>query len=156
MMRPVDVKPREGEVRGTRFEEYVLHEPLPDLDFTLTPEVIREYALAVDADIAIAGEHGPVALPSVLCVYLMAVLYRKYPPAQGGIMAGNEFEFHQEIPADAETRVVANGRIEAMFEKRGREYIQYSVEFRTKADGALLATALNTSTFPSEESARQE
>jgi len=142
-MRPSDVKPREGEVRGTRFEEYVIHDPLPELRFTLTPEVIREYAVSVDAD-----PDRPFALPSVLCVYLMAVLYRKYPPAQGGIMAANDFEFHRVLPANTATKIVADGRIEAKFEKRGREYIQYSVTFRSEEDGGLIATAVNTSTFP--------
>lgn len=145
-MRPSDVKPREGEVRGTRFEEYVIHDPLPEMRFTVTPDVIREYAVSIDAD-----PDRPFALPSVLCVYLMAVLYRKYPPAQGGIMAANEFEFHRTLPADVPTAIVASGRIEAKFEKRGRQYVQYSVTFRSEEDGSLIATAVNTSTFPSEQ-----
>jgi hypothetical protein len=149
MTRPSDVKPREGEVRGTRFEEYVVHEPLPEMRFTLTPEVVREYEAAIDCDHSgheLDGE--PVAVPSVLCVYLMAVLYRRYPPAQGGIMAANDFQFHAPLRADVDTEIVGSGRIEEKFEKRGRQYVRYSVQFRRVADGALIATAVNTSTFP--------
>jgi len=152
MTRPSDVKPREGEVRGTRWEEYVVGDHLPEMRFTLTPDVIREYEEAIDctherheAD----GRH--VAVPSVLCVYLMAVLYRKYPPAQGGIMAANDFDFHAPIRADVDTDIVADGRIEEKFEKRGRKYVRYSVQFRRVHDGELIATAVNTSTFPAVE-----
>lgn len=149
MTRPSDIKPREGEVRGTRFEEYVVHEPLPELRFTVTPDVVHEYAEAVEGDPS-GYEHGggKVALSSVFAPYLMAVLYRKYPPAQGGIMASNVFRFHRPIPADRETEIVADGRIEETFEKRGRKYVRYSARFRT-ANGDLVAEAVNTSTFPS-------
>jgi hypothetical protein len=148
-MRPTDVKPREGEVRGTRFDEYVVGEPLPELHFTLTPEVIQEYAVAVNCTHEGHEVNGqPVAVPSVLCVYLMAVLYRRYPPAQGGIMAGNDFDFHTPLRADVETKLVADGRIEEKFEKRGRQYVRYSVRIRRLDDDALVATAVNTSTFP--------
>jgi hypothetical protein len=149
MTRPSDVKPREGEVRGTRFEEYVVHDSLPELRFTLTPDVVREYEAAINCGHArheLDGE--PVAVPSVLCVYLMAVLYRKYPPAQGGIMAANDFEFHSPLRAEVDTEIVADGRIEEKFEKRGRQYVRYSVQFRRADDGAVIATAVNTSTFP--------
>jgi hypothetical protein len=149
MTRPSDVKPREGEVRGTSWDEYVVGDPLPEMRFTLTPDVIREYETAINCEHdghELAGE--PVAVPSVLCVYLMAVLYRKYPPAQGGIMAANDFEFHAPLRADVETDIVADGRIEEKFEKRGRQYVRYSVQFRRVDDGELVATAVNTSTFP--------
>jgi len=149
MTRPSDIKPREGEVRGTRYEEYVTHDALPELRFTITPDVVREYAEAVDGDPA-GYEHGgdKVALPSVLAPYLMAVLYRKYPPAQGGIMASNVFRFHHPISAETDTEIVADGRIEETFEKKGRKYVRYSARFRTAA-GDLVAEAVNTSTFPS-------
>jgi len=149
MTRPSDIKPREGEVRGTKFEEYVIHDALPELRFTITPDVVREYAEAVEADPAgYEHEGSKVALPSVLAPYLMAVLYRKYPPAQGGIMASNVFRFHGPISAETDTEIVADGRIEETYEKRGRRYVSYSARFRT-TDGDLIAEAVNTSTFPS-------
>jgi hypothetical protein len=149
MTRPTDIKPREGEVRGTRFEEYVIHDPLPELRFTITPDVVREYAVAVEGEASgYERNGGKVALPSVLAPYLMAVLYRKYPPAQGGIMASNVFRFYSPISAEIDTEIVADGRIEETFEKKGRKYVRYSANFRTP-DGDLVAQAVNTSTFPS-------
>lgn len=148
MTRPSDIKPREGEVRGTRFEEYIVHDPLPELRFTVTTDVVREYADAVEGEATGYEFDGVrVALPSVLAPYLMAVLYRRYPPAQGGIMAANVFRFHHPIRADVDTEVIAAGRIEDTFEKRGRKYVRYSATFHT-ADGVLIAEAVNTSTFP--------
>jgi hypothetical protein len=144
--RPSDVKPVEGEKPGTRFDQYVIHDPLPVMRFTITPEVIAEYSHAI-GDGERLHDGAPVAVPSVLAPYLMAVLYRKYPPAQGGIMAENRFEFYKAIRADVETEIVARGRIEATYTKRGRNYVRYSAEF-LDADGDLVARAENASTFP--------
>jgi len=148
MTRPSDIKPREGDVPGTTFEQYVIGETFPEVRFTITPDIIDEYTRSVDGDVQAYKIGGrPVALPSVLCVYLMAVMYRKYPPLQGGIMAGNKFSFHGPIWADEETEIVGTGKVENKFEKRGRRYIQYSATFKN-GRGEHIATAVNTSTFP--------
>lgn len=147
MTWPSDVKPKEGDAPGTRFEEYEVGATFPELRFTLTPEVVRAYAEAIDADpegYLLDGQR--VAIPSVLALYLMAVMYRRYPPAQGGIMAGNTFRFHRALPADQETEIVADGQIEETYEKRGRRYVRYSARFM--AAGTLVVEAENTSTFP--------
>jgi hypothetical protein len=126
----------------------VLGDVLPEIRFTITRDIVREYAVAIEAD----PEGYPVdgrkaAVPSVLAVYLMSVLYRKYPPLQGGIMAGNKFSFFNPIWADEDTEIIGSGKIEEKFEKKGRRYIRYSAHF-TRADGTPVATAVNTSTFP--------
>ncbi len=147
MTWPTEVKPREGDAPGTTFDEYEIGATFPELRFTLTPEVVRAYTLAIDADPdAVDADGRPTAVPSVLAIFLMAVMYRRYPPAQGGIMAGNTFRFHRRLPADRDTEIVADGRIEETFEKRGRRYVRYSARFM--ADGELVAEAENTSTFP--------
>jgi hypothetical protein len=86
-------------------------------------------------------------VPSVLSLYLMAVLYRRYPPAQGGIMAGNKFWYDSPVAAGTPTDIVASGAILEKFEKRGRRYVRYSAEFRT-TQGNVIARAENLSTFP--------
>jgi hypothetical protein len=148
MTRPTDIKPREGDLPGTTWDQYVLGDVLPEIRFTITRDIVREYAVAIEAD----PEGYPVdgrkaAVPSVLAVYLMSVLYRKYPPLQGGIMAGNKFSFFNPIWADEDTEIIGSGKIEEKFEKKGRRYIRYSAHF-TRADGTPVATAVNTSTFP--------
>ena len=148
MTRPSEIKPREGERPGTTWDRYILGDSLPETRFTITPDIIREYAVAIEADpegYLVDGRKA--AVPSVLAVYLMSVLYRKYPPLQGGIMAGNRFSFHHPIWADEDTEIVGSGRIEEKFEKKGRKYIRYSVVF-ARADGTKIAQAVNTSTFP--------
>ena len=148
MTRPSEIKPREGERPGTTWDTYVIGDTLPETRFTVTPDVIREYAEAVDGMADGYDVDGrKAALPSVLAVYLMSVLYRKYPPAQGGVMAGNTFSFHHPIWANEDTEIVGTGRIEEKFEKKGRRYVRYSAEFTT-GDGTLVCRATNTSTFP--------
>lgn len=148
MTRPSEIKPREGDQPGTVYSDYEIGSKLPELRFTITPEIMREYAGLVDGSAdgyAIDGRRA--ALPSVISVYFMAVLYQKYPPQQGGIMAGNKFTFHRPIWADEPIEIIGTGEIKNKFEKRGRRYVSYLAEFRTSS-GELVSTALNTSTFP--------
>ena len=110
MTRPSDIKPREGEQRGTTYDDYVIGDTLPPLRFTVTPEIMREYAGVVDG--AAGGyevEGRKAALPSVLQVYFMAVLYSKYPPQQGGVMGSNQFRFFEPIWADASIDIIGTG-----------------------------------------------
>lgn len=148
MTRPSEVKPREGDRPGTRWEEFEVGAELPAFSFTITPDIVAEYSRAIECDPAGFVLNGKrVAAPSILSVYLMAVLYRKYPPAQGGIMAGNKFRYHGPISATEDTTVVASGTVLDKFEKRGRRYVRYGARF-TRTDGSLLAEAENVSTFP--------
>jgi hypothetical protein len=148
MTRPSEIKPREGDRPGTTWDKYVIGDKLPETRFAITPDVIREYAVAIEADpngYPVDGRKA--AVPSVLAVYLMSVFYRKYPPLQGGVMAGNKFRFYHPIWADEDTEIVGTGQIEKKFEKKGRKYISYSVDF-ARVDGTKIAHAENTSTFP--------
>lgn len=149
MTRPSEVKPREGDLPGAKWEEFEVGAELPRFTFTVTPDIVKEYSDAIDCDLSQHRLDGrTVAVPSVLCVYLMAVLYRRYPPAQGGIMASNKFRYHSPIHADADTVVVASGRVIEKFEKRGRRYVRYTARFESEEAGRLIAEAENVSTFP--------
>ena len=148
MTRPSDIKPREGDLPGATWDSYILGDKLPETRFTITQDIVREYATAISANAEGYDVDGrKAAVPSVLAVYLMAVFYRKYPPLQGGIMAGNKFSFYHPIWADEDTEIVGTGQIEEKFEKKGRKYIRYSASF-ARADGTPIARAVNTSTFP--------
>ncbi len=148
MTRPTEIKPREGEQPGTLYEDYVVGSTIDPVHFTISPEIMREYAGLVDGDpegYEIDGRKA--SLPSVISVYFMGVLYQKYPPQQGGIMAANKFTFHDPIWADETTELIGTGVIKDKFEKRGRRYVRFLAEFH-RPDGTRVATALNTSTFP--------
>ncbi|VCU68031.1 hypothetical protein PIGHUM_00078 [Pigmentiphaga humi] len=148
MTRPSEVKPREGDLPAALFKDWQIGAEFPELHFTITPEVIDEYLSVVSGTpgaYVIDGRRA--APPNVVAVYLMAVMYRKYPPQQGGIMIGNTFSFHHPIWADEETEVIGSGRLEDKYEKKGRKYICYSVEFR-RADGQKLTSIVHTSAFP--------
>lgn len=148
MTRPSEVKPREGDQPAALFKDWQVGAEFPELRFTITPDVIDEYMSVVNATpeaYVIDGRRA--APPNVVAVYLMAVMYRKYPPQQGGIMIGNTFSFYHPIWADEDTEVIGTGRLEDKYEKKGRKYICYSVEF-TRADGQKLTRILHTSAFP--------
>ena len=147
MTRPSEIKPREGEKPGALYVEWDVGTMLPPLDFEITPDICEEYALAVGGDPNGYPVDGrPAALPSVLAVYLLAVLYRKYHPQQGGVLIDQNFIFHHPIFADETTQLHAEGKVVEKFEKRGRRMIRWSAEFSTVA-GQRIATATNTIAF---------
>jgi hypothetical protein len=148
MTRPSDIKPREGDQPAALFKDWTVGAEFPELAFSITPEVVKEYMSVVNADPAnyvIDGRQA--APPNVVAVYMMAVMYRKYPPQQGGIMIGNTFSFFHPIWADETTEVIGSGQLTDKFEKKGRKYIRYTVNFR-RADGQKLSSVDHTSAFP--------
>jgi acyl dehydratase len=148
MTRPSEIKPREGEQPAALYKDWQVGATFDPLPFTVTPDIVREYMSVVDADPKNYVIDGRAAAPSnVLFVYMMAVMYRRYPPQQGGIMIGNTVEFHNPIWADESTDVIGSGRVTNKFEKKGRKYICYDVNFK-RPDGTLLMSVSHTSCFP--------
>ena len=151
MTRPSEIKPREDEAPGAKFAEWEVGAPLREMRFEITPDICADYALAVGGDpegYEVEGRRA--ALPTVLAVYLLAVLYRKYHPQQGGILIDQKFNFFHPIWADETTPLVAVGRVEEKFDKRGRKFIRWSAEFTNPA-GQRIATAVNTIAFAEKE-----
>ncbi len=147
MTRPSEVKPREGEQPAALYKDWEIGAEFPQLKFTITPDIVSEYLSVVDGDTenyAVDGRQA--APPNVVAVYMMAVMYRKYPPQQGGIMIGNTFNFFHPIWADESTEVVGSGRVTEKYEKRGRKYICYTVDFH-RTDGQHLSSVRHTSAF---------
>ena len=148
MTRPSEIKPREDEQKPALYADWLIGDEFPPLTFTVTPDVIEEYFSVVNAEkknYVIDGRQA--APPNVIAVYLMAVMYRKYPPQQGGIMIGNTFSFHHPIWADETTEITGTGKLTDKFEKKGRKYICYTVQFH-RTDGVHLSTIDHTSAFP--------
>lgn len=155
MTRPSDVKPREGDRPGTEWAEFEVGADLPRFTFTITPDIVDEYSRAIEAaDTAYVVDGERVSVPSILSVYLMAVLYRRYPPAQGGIMARNRFKYHHPVSSERDTEITASGEILEKFEKRGRNYVRYSARFED-SQGQIIAEAENLSTFPTSLAAQK-
>ncbi len=130
MTRPSDVKIREGTTPGTAYAAFEVGRRLAPVQFTITPEIIREYATAVEADLAAYRLDGrPMAPPNVLFAYMTGVLYRTYPPIQGIVMAEADFRWRAPIFADVTSEIVASGEIVDKYEKRGRRYVRWRGEF---------------------------
>ena len=148
MTRPSEIRLREDELPGATSAEFEVGVALPELRFTITPDVIADYLAAVDADPALYVLDGrPVAPPNVLSVYLMPVLYRRYPPIQGIIQAEVAWRWHHPIYADEETDVVVTGSIVEREQRRGKWFVRWTAAFH-RADGALLAEAANRFNLP--------
>lgn len=148
MTRPSEIKPREGSVRGTTYEDYQEGRELGPVRFQITPEICEEYIGSVEADRSLYLVDGrQAAPPNVLLPYMTVPIYQTYPPNQGIVMAELDMRLRSPIWADETTDVVATGRVLRKFEKRGRRYVQWEATFARDA-GPVLATLTNTFHIP--------
>jgi hypothetical protein len=148
MTRPSEVKVREGATPGTRYDAFEVGATLPEVSFTITPEIIDEYITAVEGREALYVVGGrKAAPPDVLCVYMTSALYRKYPPIQGIIMCEVAFGYRHPIWRDESTEVRLSGEITGKFVKKERKFLQWKGRYR-RADGTLLAKVENTFSVP--------
>lgn len=149
MTRPSDVKPREGDQPGTPYADFEIGALLPDMEFTITPDINAEYLAAIDEQDAEYYVYNgrPVCAPNVLSVYLLAVLYRKYPPIQGIVVFDQHWKWRNPIFADEDTPLVACGKVTDKFEKRDRKWLKFTAEFR-RPDGTVVAEAAHTLHLP--------
>jgi hypothetical protein len=146
--RPSEIKPREGSVPGTPYAAFEEGTEFVPISFDITPDIVEEYFKAVDANrlLYMVGQRQAAA-PNVLLPYMTCVLYNRYPPIQGIVMAEVDFCWHHPIWADETTGVKASGRILKKFEKRGRRYVKWEGRF-DRADGTPLASLVNTFNVP--------
>lgn len=148
MTHPTEIKPREGDQDGTPWGAISSGAALPPVEFTITPDIVAQYAESVAADADTFQIDGrPVAPPNVLAVYLLAVLYRRYPPIQGIILAKQTWHWKKPIWADEVTEIVADGRIVETYQKRGKGYVRWKADF-ADSNGEIIATAENTVYLP--------
>ena len=148
MTRPAEVKVREGSVPGTRFDQFEVGAKLKEVSFTITPEIIDEYILAVEGDAALYVVDGrKAAPPDVLCVYMTSTLYQKYPPIQGIIMCEVAFAYRHPIWRDEDTEVRLSGEVTKKFVKKERKFVKWKGRYK-RADGTLLAEVENTFSVP--------
>lgn len=149
MTRPSDVKPREGHQPGTPAEAFKVGERLPEMRFTVTPEIVEEYIAAIDSDRELyrIGQRR-AAPPNMLAVYLLAILYRRYPPIQGIILTQQRWRWHRPIWADEATSIVADGEVLDREVRRGKYFLRWEGRFRRADDGTAVASAVNTMYVP--------
>src|SRR5690606_18066803 len=113
-----------------------------------TPEINTEYLEAIDEQEKTYSLNGrKVCAPNVLSVYLLAVLYRRYPPIQGIVVYDQLWKWRSPIFADETTDLIASGKVTEKFEKRGRKWLRFSAQFR-KTDGTIVAEANHTLHLP--------
>ena len=148
MTRPAEVKVREGATPGTRFAAFEVGAKMPEVSFTITPDIIDEYILAVEGDEKLYVVDGrKAAPPDVLCVYMTSTLYQKYPPIQGIIMCEVAFGYRHPIWRDENTEVRLSGEITEKFVKKERRFVKWKGRYK-RADGTLLAEVENTFSVP--------
>jgi hypothetical protein len=148
MTRPAEVKVREGATPGTRFDEFSVGAKMPEVSFTITPEIIDEYIKAVEGDEKLYVVDGrKAAPPDVLCVYMTSTLYQKYPPIQGIIMCEVAFGYHHPIWRDENTEIRLSGEVTDKYVKKERKFVKWKGRYR-RADGTLIAECENTFSVP--------
>jgi hypothetical protein len=121
MTRPSEIKPREGSVPGTPYDDSRQGAELDPVEFTITPALVDEYMAAASADPELYRVDGRQASPpNVLLTYMTAIIYRKYPPIQGIVMAELDVSWHGPIWVDESTEIKESGKVIDKFIKRGR------------------------------------
>ncbi len=149
MTIPSAIRLKEGEQPGTPFEAFEPGEALGPLEFTIDAGIADAWRELHGGDAAwhrtAGGADGPLVPPMVLALYLLPILYQRYPPLQGIVLTRQRFAFHRLLRA--EEPLVATGRIAETYERRGRKFVRWSAEFRTAA-GDLAAEAANTFMLP--------
>ena len=152
MTIPRTIRPREGEQPGTPFEAFEDGATLGPLEFTIDAGTAEAYRELHGGDAAwyrdAGGDAGPLVPPAVLSLYLLPILYQRYPPLQGIVLTHQRFALHR--PLRAGDLVIATGRIDEKYERRGRRFVRWTATFRT-AGGALAAEATNTFMLPESE-----
>ncbi len=153
MTLPSAIRPKEGQQPGTPFEAFHAGARLQPLSFTLDAEVVDEYARLLGAELAWyhapPGGGGPVAPATAPALFLLALLYRTFPPVQGLVLTHAAFEFLQ--PWAPGMSITGKGEIMETSERRGRQYVSWQAEFGDDATGRLLTRARNTFTLPQRE-----
>jgi len=148
MTRPAQVRAKEDAERGTRFDAYRVGERVGPLEFELEPAFIEEYIAAAGVDAALYRVDGRAAAPpQVLTLFLMGTLHQRYAPLPGTVMAELRVELCGPIWRDEVTRIVSEGVIEAKSERRGRNFVTWSAEYR-RSGGGRLAKITNTFMVP--------
>lgn len=153
MTLPSAIRPKEGQQPGTPFETFSVGAPLRPMSFTLDAEVVDEYARLLGAELAwyhappgVAGSLAPATSPAL---FLLALLYRTFPPVQGLVLTHVAFAFLQ--PWAPGMAITGTGVITETSERRGRQYVSWRAEFREDASGRLLTHAANTFTLPARQ-----
>ena len=159
MTRPSDIRPKEGQQPGTPFEAFHVGARLRPMTFTLDNEVVDEYTRLIGGDLswyhAPPGGGGPLAPATTPALFLLALLYRTFPPVQGLVLTHASFEFREPwVPG---TQITATGAITETRERRGRQYVAWEGQFvegdsgDEEVRGHVLTVARNTFTLPERE-----
>ena len=154
MTRPADIRPKEGQQPGTPFEAFHTGARLRPMTFTLDGDVLDEYTRLIGGDTAWyhapPDGSGPVAPATTPALFLLALLYRTFPPVQGLVLTHAGFEFL--APWVPGMQITATGVITETRERRGRQYVAWEAQFIEGEDeerrGRLLTVARNTFTLP--------
>ena len=149
MTIPSTIRLKEGEQPGAPYEAFEPGATLGPIEFTIDAGIAEAYRELHGGDaqwyIDAGGEIGPLVPPTVLALYLLPVMYQRYPPLQGIVLTHQRCAFHRALHADEP--ITATGRVLEKYERRGRKFVRWTAEFRM-ADGTLAAEADNTFMLP--------
>lgn len=151
MTVPRTIRLREGEQPGAPYEVFEPGTELGPLEFSIDAGTADAYMDLHGCDRDWYLTHGKASKmlvpPMVLGLYLLPILYQRYPPLQGIVLTRQRFSFLQ--PLHAGEPMVASGHVIEKYERRGRRFVRWSATFRFHS-GDLAAEAENTFMLPAE------
>ena len=135
--------------KGDEFEPYA---------YSMTPFVVREYAHGVEeaAEIFHGGTEGSpqLAPPTLIHIDKIRLLKQNCPGGKGPhARIHYQYSATHHAPVPVNERLVASGRVTDRYEKRGRDYLEITIELRRERDGGLLISYRDTAvlSFQSKE-----
>jgi hypothetical protein len=113
---------------------------LGPIDYTLSSFVIREYAHTVEMHQPCFQDGESIVMPPTLVHLDKLRLYRHACPMGTGPDARIHFEYDCEVfmPIPAGTELSVSGFVSRRYEKKGRTYVDLTIDLNRRSDGALM------------------
>lgn len=134
---------------------------LEPVEYVLSPFIGREYAHGVEESAEVfqgdTEETRQLAPPTLIHIDKIRLLKRNCPLGRGPhARIHYEYSATHHAPIHVGERLVALGTVTDRYEKRGRDYLEISIELRRKKDNELLTSYLDTAVLSYESKGERE
>ncbi len=113
---------------------------LGPVDYTLSAFVIREYAHTVEMHQPCFQDGDAITMPPTLVHLDKLRLYRHACPMGTGPDARIHYEYDCEVfmPIPAGTELSVSGFVNRRYQKKGRTYVELTIDLKRRSDGVLM------------------
>lgn len=122
---------------------------LDPVEYVLSPFIAREYAHGVEesAEVFHGDTEGSLQLapPTLIHIDKIRLLKRNCPLGRGPhARIHYEYSATHHAPVPVGETLIARGTVTDRYEKRGRDYLQITIELRRQRDNQLITSYLDT------------